>query len=447
MRRLATLVVILLLGVGTTADADPINAIVGDRSAPTAIADDTTRIRTHLTYVLELLRASDTSRLAPPQRVRRRAALASLASYIEAGAFPRRTSDSYDGRRPRFIDDRGVPCAVAYLLLASGADELARAIDAQHEYSYILEIEEPALVAWADLHGFTLLELAMIQPAYGPRRVNEDVMRSHLDRSRDDLVLQCAREGEPLATIELRLVGDKQGPKSATATQRGAFAKCVERWLSQPMRGDPRHGLIATPFDFTVTLTLDSPQTLLEARLGHLSRHCVPKPGPIPKTATIDVSTTATVQSLSVVTSPANAEVATCIATEQLQVLQPFNGIAGLSVHTTVTVPARFDAKAFAHEVEMNAYGIARNCQPKQGSPRKVTVTVTGKTDDPDLAVKVDAKHEAFTSCITKHLREHLHVVFGGYVERADHTYEKYFRIDADVSASHSFELPPPATD
>jgi hypothetical protein len=445
MRRPATIIVVmLLLGLRARAGADPINAIIGDISAPTAIADDTTRIRTHLTYVLELLRAADTTKLSPPQRAHRQAALASLASYIERGSFPRRTSDIYDGRRPRFIDDRGVPCAVAYLLLASGATELAHAIDAQHEYAYILDIEVPALAEWADDHGLSRLELAMIQPRYGPRHIDERRMRSLLEDRKDSLVLQCAREGAPLETIELHLVGDDKGPKSAKATQRGAFAECIERSLGTRMRGDPRHGLIATPFDFTVTLTLDSPQKQLETQLGYFGTRCMPKPGPIPKTATIDFSTTATVQSLSVVTSPANTEVAMCIASEQLQALQPFNGIAGLSARKTVTVPPRFDAKKFEHEVQMNAYGIARNCQPKEAIPRKVTVTVTGKTDDVDLVIKVDTKHEAFASCIKKHLREHLHVMFSGHIERADHTYEKYFRIDADVSASHSFELPPP---
>ena len=37
--------------------------------------------------------------------------------------------------------------------------------NADHEYDYVLEMNEPALAAWAEVNGFSLVELTMIQPS------------------------------------------------------------------------------------------------------------------------------------------------------------------------------------------------------------------------------------------------------------------------------------------
>jgi hypothetical protein len=158
---------------GVRADSS-INAVLGDESwraregrDPDARDDSAERIRAHLRYVIDALRASVPS---DPTRARRRLALLdSLAGYAERARFPRNVR--YPGRRPRFIDDRGRPCAVGYLVIESGHASLARRIREAHEYDYVDEIATgplgSELASWAGEHGFTARELAMIQPTYG----------------------------------------------------------------------------------------------------------------------------------------------------------------------------------------------------------------------------------------------------------------------------------------
>src|SRR5689334_2209251 len=151
---------LLVLAVLT---ADPINTVIGDASwtAPRPPASEVERIQVHLRYVDHVLRARHVVHQAE-----RDAALTSLERYIARGEFPRRTDDAYEGRRPRFIDDRGVHCAVGELIWTSGDPALALAIDRDYEYAYVRDMHSAALVDWADAHGFTIDELATIQPGY-----------------------------------------------------------------------------------------------------------------------------------------------------------------------------------------------------------------------------------------------------------------------------------------
>lgn len=161
-----------LLCLSSAAHADTgINAVLGDVSwwdthkRPLQTEDEDTRIRTHLAFVSGLLRAAR-PKLTPDQSSRRAAALAVLETYVARGVFPRRTRDTHSGRRPRFIDDDGVHCAVGYLLAATGYEDLAARIDREDEYGHVLEMRFAALDRWAHKHGFSVLELAMIQPSY-----------------------------------------------------------------------------------------------------------------------------------------------------------------------------------------------------------------------------------------------------------------------------------------
>lgn len=88
------------------------------------------RIEAHLTSALDHVRTGDISTLPVETRARRAAAITSLERYIARGEFPVRTDDAFAGRRPRFIDARGVHCAVGQLIADSGHPELARAINA-----------------------------------------------------------------------------------------------------------------------------------------------------------------------------------------------------------------------------------------------------------------------------------------------------------------------------
>lgn len=235
-----------LIALAGPPDAPPINAVIGDQSwtapTPPAHAPEATRIRAHLDHVAAALAAAPTDHLTPTQRRRRARALAHLATYAARGRYPRRAPhDGHGPRRPRFIDDRGVPCAVAALIRHSGHPALAHALNARHQYAYITDIDDPALAAWARTHGFTARELATIQPAYGwaaGPAVLDDIIEEH----RDALTLRC--QGTPPDALDLHFrVSRTQGCRShrryievtAPDAPPDPFTRCFVRGLQHQL--------------------------------------------------------------------------------------------------------------------------------------------------------------------------------------------------------------------
>jgi len=126
------------------------------------------RIEAHLAHVELTLRARDVCHLGSEQRAARAASLDRLRVYREAGVFPRNTRHP-DEYLPYFIDDYGTACAVAHLVIASGSGDLAQAVASGENHAYVPDMTTSGLVAWAEASGFTIDELAMIQPSYcGP---------------------------------------------------------------------------------------------------------------------------------------------------------------------------------------------------------------------------------------------------------------------------------------
>src|SRR5262245_38171407 len=164
-----------ILGIAPLAAAAPplsgVNAVIGDESylvrfgePPDDTVDEDLRLRVHLEYVEDLLRAADTRGLSPERREARARNLDLLHAYHVRAVFPR--NHAVPGRRPHFIDETGRICAVGHLAEHSLGHRAVEAINARFEWAYIDEIQDPAFLAWADGSGLTLRELAMIQPAY-----------------------------------------------------------------------------------------------------------------------------------------------------------------------------------------------------------------------------------------------------------------------------------------
>lgn len=122
-------------------------------------------IRTHLALVEQTLRARSTSHLSAQQQANRLNALAHLNQYWHEGNFP--VNDQYNYRTPIFIDKYDNFCAVGYLVKATGYEHVSRKIAAQTNLAYVREMNYPELFAWANDYGFTVDELAWIQPGYG----------------------------------------------------------------------------------------------------------------------------------------------------------------------------------------------------------------------------------------------------------------------------------------
>ena len=104
--------------------------------------------------------------LPAAQHAKRAYVLGLLHQYALNGIFP--TNRAYpDERKPCFIDADGTICAVGYLVEQTKGRQLAEQINAKHQYDLLLDMNEPAIKAWADEYGLTLEECAMIQPTYG----------------------------------------------------------------------------------------------------------------------------------------------------------------------------------------------------------------------------------------------------------------------------------------
>lgn len=164
----------------TTNTHNTVNAILGDVSfvkkfgnAPNAATNERLRLQTHLEYVEGLLRAADVSHLPKPLRERRATMLALLHEYRLTGEFPVNL-DVPGERRPCFIDAAGNICAVGYLIERTAGRALAERITASHKYDFLATMQMPELDAWVTASGLTARECAMIQPSYGPPRLDPD---------------------------------------------------------------------------------------------------------------------------------------------------------------------------------------------------------------------------------------------------------------------------------
>ncbi len=125
---------------------------------------DQAYIQTHLTHVLEVLKSNSVDHLSEDQLASRLKLIEELDVYRQAGLFP---MNYYRKERiPVFIDEHNTHCAVGYLLMKTGFDEVAQRIAANENYAWVKDIEDKALPAWQKASGFTMEELKLIQGAY-----------------------------------------------------------------------------------------------------------------------------------------------------------------------------------------------------------------------------------------------------------------------------------------
>jgi len=123
------------------------------------------RIQLHLSSVENDLRENPPTELTAKQLQARYQRLDSLHAYWVRGEFPKNI-DFPDSLVPYFIDAKGVPCAVGYLVISSGYKEFAEEFSHNQNHAYIREITDPRLQKWATESGLSLEECARIQPSY-----------------------------------------------------------------------------------------------------------------------------------------------------------------------------------------------------------------------------------------------------------------------------------------
>jgi hypothetical protein len=139
---------------------------------------------------------------------RRRAHLAELRRYVEAGVFPRNTYA--DGFVNVFEDEQGHLCAVANLMAHDGQLPLVRATALGTNFIRLGDVTAGPLLDWVLGSGFTQEEIARIQEPYfeiEPEAVNE-TQRLEEEKRRLQGVLRGvveALERDEATSIEIAL--------------------------------------------------------------------------------------------------------------------------------------------------------------------------------------------------------------------------------------------------
>jgi hypothetical protein len=126
-------------------------------------------IQVHLTSVIEVLKHRRVNHLSPIQNNQRTQLLQCLENYALQGNFP--VNDFLSFQNPVFIDRFDTHCAVGFLMQQSGSEHLARRIQSIQNFAYVRQISVNGVSEWAYEHGFTLDELAWIQPGYPPNTI------------------------------------------------------------------------------------------------------------------------------------------------------------------------------------------------------------------------------------------------------------------------------------
>jgi len=121
-------------------------------------------ISKHLKLVESTLRNRNVNHLNSNQKKNRLARLDELQQYWKTALYPKNKDFAFS--IPYFIDAENTACAVGHLVIESGNQEIAEEIAAQQNNAFVFDIKNKDLVVWADEHGFTLEELAWIQPMY-----------------------------------------------------------------------------------------------------------------------------------------------------------------------------------------------------------------------------------------------------------------------------------------
>lgn len=422
-----------------------INSVLGDASwiarygEPPAGAPERARIEVHLEHVEALLRARDVSSLSERQRANRARALDLLTRYRENGLFPRRGDDGYPGRRPRFIDDRGVHCAVGYLVAATGYGAIAEDIDAREEYARVAEIHSPALVAWADAFGLSLRELAMIQPEYDAVPTADSTKRE-IGGAVDRITLECAREHPVVARVELAIRGTDRGDAVVTTSDRAPFAQCFARLASEIERGGGAYDEPIVPYETTMSVSIPRPSALLERRVSNVDLgyvQCWPRPGAIARTVSIAVEMGASGLSVDAQSHPSNAEIDACVEEHLRQAFHDFlPSIWRARATTERTIAPVMSSRRLNDILPAAVRSAAQGCHGEG----EVIVVARASVDGP-LSIEVQTGDDAFRACARERIEALLRPQLEVPRRREDGTYERYFRADAAAHATYRFTV------
>lgn len=194
-------------------------------------------LRAHLSYIRRVLGAGTATR--PELADRRRELLGYLDDYIARGVTPRNLRLPW--RNPVFIDDDGRICAVGYLIERSVGRVLAERVARTHRFAYLAEIAKahPEVRAWIAASGFSLGELASIQPGYMEPMTEEWVpWREHESDGEPIDDGPYAQAGVTGRFVHGLMQGEWSRRRKGVVVGRGTFTDGYGRWRSQYPSGE-----------------------------------------------------------------------------------------------------------------------------------------------------------------------------------------------------------------
>lgn len=169
------------------------------------------RIAAHLHRVQEHLSTHIPTEISPAARSHRQSLMRSLDNYADRSVFP--LNDLVPGRSPVFIDELGNACAVGHLMIMSGDEALAERIRAEMNLAYVHDIALPEVAAWAATNGFTIDELAWIQPTYDHMKIRDPRLIATIHMTNGDhFIVQGpanAQVTQKLSLVRKANTGDK----------------------------------------------------------------------------------------------------------------------------------------------------------------------------------------------------------------------------------------------
>lgn len=199
---------------------------VFDDARTVGFRSDAARIAEHLHRVREHLAQSTPVGVSPLALAQRRGLLETLDGYADRGTFP--VNDIIPGRSPVFIDPLGNACAVGHLMISSGHGALAERISAEMNLAYVHDIALPEVAVWAATHGFTIDELAWIQPTYHHMKVRDPRLVASIALANGDR-FEVRGPASPKDAQKLRLVRkDPKGEKELATLPKLSGVQLME---------------------------------------------------------------------------------------------------------------------------------------------------------------------------------------------------------------------------
>lgn len=231
---------LLLVATADAAPREGANHRLGDDSfvetfgrSPQASDDEALRMRVHLAYVRAKLGAAAATR--PELASRRAEILGYLDEYIAKGITP--ANAAVPLRTPVFIDDFGNICAVGYLIeRTTGSRAVPERIAKSHRFDYLEDIAAalPEVRAWVDGSGFTLEELASIQPGYQEPDVESWVRWAPKDWKNGRLDRKVPFTGIAMrgSVVRGRMTGAWTNEVNGKVIGKGTFVRGNGAWTS-----------------------------------------------------------------------------------------------------------------------------------------------------------------------------------------------------------------------